>query len=105
MSTLEGNVSRIAETNIEFNRLKETQQKRDEWFLEGFVLSLASRGVFLKAGECFGFEKPPVLGGAIEIGNIKPFPVIVWQSIMGQLHEQLAKRPPGSKISGFVFKE
>ena len=73
--------------------------------MEGLVLGLANRGIFLKPSECFGFEKAPSLGGQIDLSNVKPFLVVAYQTIMGQLHEQLIKRPTGSKVTGFGVKE
>ena len=105
LDTLEGRITKIAESVSEFEKLKETPENRDKWFMEGFLLGLSKRGVALKTGECFGFEKPPILGGKIEVNNIKPFFISVYQTVTGQLHEQLSKRPEGSKITGFVLKE
>ena len=92
LDIIEGQVTKIAENNIEFNRLKETTKKKDEWFLESLVLGLVNQNILLKPGECYGFEIPPILGGKIEIGNVRPFLIAVYEAITGQIHEQIRKK-------------
>jgi hypothetical protein len=101
LDTLEGQLRKISENVHEFNRLKETTEKKDEWFMEVWVIGMANRGILLKPGECFGFKVHPKIGGKIEFDNMKPFQVVPYEWILGQLHEQISKMMPGSTITGF----
>ena len=96
VDTLEGAVSRIAATGSEFNSTVDNDEAmRDEWLMEGLIIGQASRGVFLKKGQCFGFNILPILGGSLEAGNIQPFDIVVYETIAGQTHQQVRHPPAG----------
>lgn len=100
MDTLEGQLTRIAETGREFNHCVDNDEaKRDAWLFEGIVIGQASRGVFLEKGQCFGWVIPPIMGGAIEADNIEPHNIIAYETVVGALHKQIRDLPPGTKVS------
>jgi hypothetical protein len=51
------------------------------------------------------FRVPPVLGGALEVGNVGTIDFVVGRSIAGQLHDQIRGLPPGTRISGFTVSD
>lgn len=103
MDTLEGQLTRIAETGREYNYCVDNdEEKRDRWLMEGFVMGQASRGVFLEKGQCFGFVIQPIIGGSFEADNIKPHNIIAYQTVVGGLHKQIRGLPPGATISKFI---
>jgi hypothetical protein len=51
------------------------------------------------------FRVPPVLGGALEVGNVGTIELVVGRSIAGQLHDQIRGLPPGTRISGFTVSD
>jgi hypothetical protein len=103
MDTLEGQLTRIAETGREYNDCVDNDQdKRDSWLYEGLVIGQASRGVFLEKGECFGWIIPPIIGGSFEADNIKPHNIVAYETVVGALHQQIRDLPPGSTVSRFT---
>lgn len=100
MDTLEGRLTGLAASRTGFAETVESNEDcRDEWLLEGLVLGQASRGIVLKAGHCFGFEVPPILGAPIAPENILPCEIVSYEVFVGALHERLRTMPPGTDIS------
>lgn len=87
-----GELVQIAQDSAEFSRLKDLADKREHWFRQSLVLDLARRGTFLGPGECFGFRQAPVLGGAMSLENVETYPVVLYQTMLGQLHEERARQ-------------
>jgi T6SS immunity protein Tdi1, C-terminal len=67
----------------------------DEW--------IAGPGRPLQPEECVGFKKPPLIGGTDEVDNLEITSLKVFVSISGQIATQVAKMPPGAKITGVKF--
>jgi hypothetical protein len=44
--------------------------------------------------ECLAWISPPALGGPFEVSNLRVSSMLVWQTLMGQLHEALTAREP-----------
>jgi hypothetical protein len=76
------------------------QGKSREVVLAGLLTELERAGMKIASGQCFGFKKPPSLGGEIELSNIEVSPLYPYVSLMGQIHQQMNKLPPGAKIAG-----
>ncbi|MDP9904516.1 MULTISPECIES: T6SS immunity protein Tdi1 domain-containing protein [Arthrobacter] len=57
-------------------------------------------GLKPSASEVYGFEIPPVLGGATELNNIEVSDFVVSLNPTGQIHSQVRGLPPGTPISG-----
>ncbi|SRR5713226_3550546 len=93
-----GQITTIAESMEEFQRLSADKNCRARWFLLGLLTELDRAGMTITKGECFGFKKPPVLGGKIELSNIEITQLSVYASLMGQIHQQVRNLPPGTKI-------
>ena len=53
--------------------------------------------------QCVGFRQPLVLGGTDDLDNLETISLKVYVSICGQIATQVAKMPPGAKISGVTF--
>jgi hypothetical protein len=101
LDMLEGRLREVAHSRDEFQRLINTREKQEEWFLSELILTLHERGVVPAAGQCYAFEVPPVLGGKMGADNVEVLDIYVWVSICGQIHRQVRALPPGTKISEF----
>ncbi len=55
--------------------------------------------MILLPGEIYSFRKPPILGGDYAFENVEKADLVVHFSLMGQIHEQVAKLPPGTSVS------
>ena len=93
-----GQVTTIAGSMEEFHRLSTDKNNQARWFLLGLLTELERAGITITKGQCFGFKKPPVLGGKIELSNIEITQLSVYTSLMGQIHQQVRNLPLGTKI-------
>jgi hypothetical protein len=100
LSLATGQVNRLAESSAEFQRLGADKVNQEKWFLLGLLTELERAGMKIASGQCFGFKKPPSLGGEIELSNIEVSSLYPYVSLMGQIHQQLNKLPPGTRITG-----
>jgi hypothetical protein len=76
----------------------------DEWFIPQLVGDILALGITRASHECFGFKKPPVLGGEYDPSNFEPTDISVHFSVLGQLHEQVKDLPEGTPISNINIK-
>ena len=92
LSALEGDFFQIAANADDYNRLI----KSDDWLNETFAAEwqpiAASHGLEPSDNECLGWKLPPILGGKFEPANLQIFEMLVYQSVMGQLHRHLQQR-------------
>lgn len=99
LDMLSGETSRVADSISELASLLNQQDRLDEWFLQGFVMTCELRPA---EGECLAWKIPPALGGPIEPDNLQVMSLRAYQRILSQLHEQIRDLPPGARISGFT---
>lgn len=104
LDTLEGALSRPWGSGQELQAALNTPEGQDQYLLGG--LAFAAEGVGLVPGpeQVYGFAKPPVLGGDIDVQNIELIDFVVGVNIAGQLHAQVRDLPPGTSISGFTYE-
>lgn len=98
LDTGEGRVEKIAATEDEFEKRLGDAASRDEWLLESVVLDLMRQGQEPSAGQCFGFSRLPVLGGAYDGENRVLVPALEHVGVTGALHEQLKDLPSGASV-------
>jgi hypothetical protein len=101
LDLLDGKLTRVAGSIRELEGLLDDQEMQDRWLLGPTIVALHARGLRPGPGECYGYKLPPIVGGPVAVDNIEVLLLTVWQSIMGQLHEQVAALPDGTRISGF----
>jgi hypothetical protein len=89
LSNLEGTYLRIADSSAEFNARKRSFEFLDEHFIASWQEIAERHGFKPDSTQCIGWRIPPVLGGKFEVENLQLFSMVVYQSIMGQLHRQL----------------
>ena len=102
LDLVSGEMTRVATSETELATLLAKEEYIQEWLMPDLVSLLRERGVNLGERECYGFKIPPVLGGEISAENIEPSDVVVYLSILGQIHRQARDMPPGTVISGFT---
>jgi hypothetical protein len=71
---------------------------QNEILLRWLVDDAEAHGVALAPDEVYDFTTPPVLGGALEVGNLSPMDFVVAVNIAGQIHRQVKDLPPGTPI-------
>ena len=94
LSVLEGTYSRVAHNAAEYNTLNKSADWLDKTFIAGWQPIAAGHGLLPNKDECLGWKVHPLIGGKLEAANLQVFSMLVYQSIMGQLHRQLQQRAP-----------
>lgn len=60
---------------------------------------LVDAGIVPAAGQVYDFSHPPVLGGALEAGNVEVLDFVVAVGTAGQIHNQARFIPAGAQVS------
>ncbi len=100
LSLATGQLNRLAGSTAEFQQLSADKVNQEKWFLLKLLTELERAETKIAHGQCFGFKKPPSLGGDVEVSNIEVSPLYAYVSLMGQIHQQVNGFPPGTKITG-----
>lgn len=85
LSTGEGILEQVAETEEQFRELLEDEEKLEEWFLPHLVHQLKESGETLNNEEVFGFTTLPGLEGEFELNNINKVDVLEYVQSAGEL--------------------
>ena len=93
-----GQIRKIAESREDFIVKSDQDDRADDWLMISLLARCVAAGKGLERGQCYGFIRPPVLGGSYEIGNIEVSDLSVHLSIMGQLAEAIRELPDGTPI-------
>jgi hypothetical protein len=106
LSVLEGSYGTVAQNAAEYNTLNKSTEWLEKTFIAGWQVIAAGNGMQPDKDQCLGWKLHPLLGGKFEVANLQLFSMLVYQSLMGQLHRQLQQRsaPPPKKKSWFGFK-
>jgi hypothetical protein len=92
LSTLEAVLRKIADTAAEYNRLKSSFDWLDENFLASWQEIAQRHGLVPMRHQCIGWKVHPILGGPFQPSNLRLFDVVVYQQLIGQMHQQLRQR-------------
>jgi hypothetical protein len=99
LSALEGNYTQVAADSAEYNRFKQSP----DWMIATFSADWqdigARRGLIPKDAQCLGWRIHPRIGGAFAPANLQLFDMAVYQSLMGQMHRQLAPQAESAERS------
>ena len=85
LSTGEGIMEQVAESEDQFRELLQDEEKLEEWFLPHLVHQLKEAGETLNKEEVFGFSTLPGLEGEFEINNITKVDVLEYVQSAGEL--------------------
>jgi len=93
LSVLEGTYTQVARNAHEYNTLNKSQEWVDQTFSADWLPIAARQGLVPEEQQCLGWSVHPLLGGQFDPANLQVFEMLVYQSLMGQLHRQLQQRP------------
>ncbi len=94
----DGEFNKIANSKDAFSNLIDEDNNANEWLYIPLVDKLVSNDVYLKDGECYGFLKPPVIGGDYVPENVKPISVADYVGYLGSFYEHIKDLPDGTKV-------
>ncbi len=105
LDTERGTVDRVAASREAWKESMKDPERLAAWFRPALVHQLVQHGLALKSGEVFSPLVPAVLGGT---ENPKNFTTSQWRNhlhILGQVHDQVRRLPPGTRMDRIVFDE
>jgi hypothetical protein len=105
LDTIEGRLMQVAGDEANLIAALQTEKARDDILLAGLVIGARTRSLILEPGECYDFMPAPILGGAINAESVRKMSFVVKLHIAGQLHDQVRKMAPGTRITHFSMKE
>lgn len=104
LDTVEGKLNHIATTTDELKAALRTPEGQDKYLMAGLALAAERSGLSVGPDQVLDFNRPPVLGGAMEVANLSAKNFVVAINIAGQIHDQVRKLPPGTKVSNINIK-
>ncbi|MFD1987904.1 T6SS immunity protein Tdi1 domain-containing protein [Mesorhizobium newzealandense] len=99
LDTIKGRLRPVSTNWDEFSALVQDADGQDDLLLAGLVRAARKNGLILKAGQCYDFQTPPVLGGKMSVEQMQTTFFVVKVHIAGQIHGQIKDLPPGTKIN------
>jgi len=93
-----GELKKIADSEIEFTALLETEEYQREWLMSQLAVAVEQRGLRRARGQCYAFQTPPMLGGQLSPDNVVVWDLAAYQSGTSKVHQQLAGLPPGGQV-------
>ena len=99
-----GKLLKVADSMKAFEKEILDDANVDKWFLPSTFADLKAHGINLLDGQCYGYKKPPCLGGGFDYSNFEPTDISVHFSILGQIHEQIKDLPAGTPIGKLSIK-
>lgn len=88
LSLLEGTYEQVANNSNEYNLLNKSSEWLDQIFIAEWLPIAIENGLIPSHDQCLGWKLHPLLGGKFEVANRQVFDMLVYQSVMGQIHRQ-----------------
>ena len=101
LSILDGSYLKIAATSEEYNNLKKSSDWLDKTFAASWQGIAEGQGLSPEKDQCLGWNVHPLRGGKLDKANLKIFSMLIYQSLMGQLHEQIQPKDKRQKKPWF----
>ena len=99
LETSWGDLTKVADTQEQYEQLLADEETIDTWFLPSFVEELLAAGKTVKENEVYSFKQLPVIGGEFSIDNSEPTDMSVHFAFSGQICEQIQDLPNGTKVN------
>jgi hypothetical protein len=93
-------IQKVAESEIEFRELANTQENQEQWFAKSDELAAAERGLVPNSIQCIGFSIPLVLRSPETNVPNKPYVADLYEyvSFLGDLNHQISDMPDGASV-------
>jgi hypothetical protein len=93
-----GTLAKVADSRKEFCVRIDDEDNANDWLAIPLVDKLVAAGIRLQPGQCYGFNKLPILGGDYSVENFAPLSVWDYLGGYGSIHEQLRHLPDGTEV-------
>ncbi|MFI9506647.1 T6SS immunity protein Tdi1 domain-containing protein [Nocardia sp. NPDC052566] len=98
LDTIGGELTRVWDSVEELEAVLNTDDGMQKYLLAGLALAVSEQGLEPSADQVYDFVHPPVLGGALAVGNVQVVDFVTALGILGQLHQQVRDIPAGTRI-------
>ena len=95
-----GTLRRVAADEREFDARLREGSNAAEWLMMPLVDQCVAAGLRPGPGQCYGFRKPPALGGEYSVANTELVDLYTHYSVLGQLHAQIWESQPRYTTQG-----
>lgn len=99
LDTIEAKFFQVAKSEEEMWALPKDKDFRRKFLQYYLVLNMIDEEMHLSENECYSPDVPPILGGELEVENLKPTDIYVHFSMIGQIWNQAKDMEPGTKIN------
>ena len=93
-----GSLKAVAKSRDDFAIRIDEDDNANDWLAIPLVDRLVASGITLQPGQCYGFRKPPILGGGYSVDNIAVLRVEEYYGAYGSIHQQINGLPDGSRV-------
>jgi hypothetical protein len=100
-----GQVERVADNREDFAERIDQEDNAENWLMISLVDQCVAAGMRLDQTECYGFKRPPILGGTYDVENIEPTDLSVHFSLLGEIYWQVKGLPEGTPIAKITLED
>lgn len=99
LDTIEGELTREWDSLEQLEAELNTGAGQEKYLIAELALALEASGLVPGADEIYDFSHPLVLGGELEVENVEVTEVSMSLNILGQIHDQVRRIPPGARVN------
>jgi hypothetical protein len=93
-----GTLKKVAKDREDFSTKVDEDDNASDWFMIPLVDKLVEANLTLKAGQCYSYKVPPVLGGDYTVENTSILSIAEHYHVYGSIHQQIKDVPDGSQV-------
>jgi hypothetical protein len=87
---------RVADSRDHFARLLDIGDNANLWLMIPLVKACVSAGMVPGATQCYGYQVPPILGGAYNVNNVVTVDLNAHYTLLANLYRQTKHLPDGT---------
>ena len=88
--------TRLADSREQLGALLDQSDHAPAWLATPLVDQCVAAGKVLADNQCYGYQKAPLLGGALEVGNLQPVALATHYGRLLALYKTLQDQPGGA---------
>jgi hypothetical protein len=93
-----GTLEKVAENRDDFCTKLDQDDNAKQWLMIPLVDRLVASGLTLKAGQCYGYKIPPVMGGGYTVENSGVLPIREQFGVCASIQNQIKDLPEGTPV-------
>jgi hypothetical protein len=93
-----GTLTKVAESRDEFVNRVDEGDNANQWLMIPLIDRLVANGVTLREGECYGYKRPPIIGGDYTVENTCVVSIPEHYAVHASIHNQTKDLPAGTWV-------